>query len=387
VFTFSQAVFPQEVAAIHEIEPTGQPNEYTIKTTISGLSGVDIARITYFISKEHTFKKSPSNGLFSKREDTFVKFYIMAVPPSGVIDVELGVLLSEDKSVEFPVEFQYSQNEEKKIVNFLPIKIKGTSPIVVDTLKEEVNDAEEEKAKQEAELVAKQQQKKREEEKKKKEASELLAKQQQEELSLQEKVAEAEKIAQEKALAEEKTPVVDEGKLALEKVVEEKQEEERKIKQEAEEKKIAQEKVAKTKLAEEEKKKEEGTELFDKQEGERLSQEKIIAKEKLVEEEAKQEAELLTKQEAAKKETTTTPEIHADRYAVQILALSKYSEQKVADFCKKNGLSTEKIAIEKLSNLTKVRYGKANTIEEAKELRQEVLEKNISGAFIVKINR
>ncbi|MFB0926326.1 MAG: hypothetical protein QMB65_13750, partial [Vicingaceae bacterium] len=87
----SLGVSSQEVKGLHEVTPSNEPNGYNIKTTISGLQGVDIARIIYLIDETHTYKASPTNAFFSDRNEMFVKFYVMAVPTSGEIIVDLGI--------------------------------------------------------------------------------------------------------------------------------------------------------------------------------------------------------------------------------------------------------------------------------------------------------
>ncbi len=127
---FVQGGFSQEVSGFHDIQPGSAPNEYNIKTTIKGLVGVDIARIKYIISNKHTYKASPNNALFSDRNESYIKFYIMAVPASGVLNVELGIVLADDAEHAFPVEFQYSKNEEKQTVNLPQVNFSGNGEIV-----------------------------------------------------------------------------------------------------------------------------------------------------------------------------------------------------------------------------------------------------------------
>ena len=49
----------------------------------------------------------------------------MAIPSSGIINVEFGIKLGESGDYSFPVELQYSINEEKKVLNLPEITIKG----------------------------------------------------------------------------------------------------------------------------------------------------------------------------------------------------------------------------------------------------------------------
>ena len=390
---FHSILLSQEITATHTIQETEEPNEYTIKTSISGLSGVDIARITYFIPKEHTFKKSPNNALFHKREDAFVKFYIMGVPPSGTMDIELGVLLSTGESVEFPVEFQYSKNEEKKVMKLAPLKIDQKTDIVVENTLEEENREEKEIIEEEEDLqpldegrlaLEKVVERKREEERLAKEKAAEEEKVRQEAELLAKQQAEQEKIAQEKA--EEEKRLVEEEKV--------RQEAELLAKQQKEEERKAQE------LAKQEEKERQEAELLAVQQAEEEKKAQDSLAEASAAEKAKQEAELLAKQQEEERkfeeeaveekfkqeDNLSQPSLSTAKYAVQLLALSNYSEQKVADFCSKKGLSMSKISTEKVGGLTKVRYGTVSSIEEAKELREEMLQKNIPGVFIVTIN-
>ena len=124
-FLLSESFFAQDVNTVYDVKAGSTTNEYAIKTTISGLIGVDIARIKFLINNEHTYKPSPNNQLFSDRNENYIKFYIMAIPASGIINIELGVILAGSGEYAFPVELQYSRNEEKKVINLPKITIKG----------------------------------------------------------------------------------------------------------------------------------------------------------------------------------------------------------------------------------------------------------------------
>lgn len=113
----------QELSALHNIEKTSIENEYLIKTEISGLVGVDIARVIYKIDDKHTYKKSANNSFFSDRKNNEVKFYIMGVPTSGILNVEFNLTLNGNGDFIFPSEIQYSKNEEKKVYNLPQINI------------------------------------------------------------------------------------------------------------------------------------------------------------------------------------------------------------------------------------------------------------------------
>ena len=113
----SLGVSSQEVKGVHQVVPSVELNGYNIKTTISGLEGVDIARVIYLIDETHTYKASPINTFFSDRNEKFIKFYVMAVPSSGEIIIDLGLEVANGGDFAFHVEFQYSKNEEKKKVD------------------------------------------------------------------------------------------------------------------------------------------------------------------------------------------------------------------------------------------------------------------------------
>lgn len=126
----SQNGISQEVSGYHDIQPGNGPNEYNIKTTIKGLKGVDIAKINYIIGNKHTFKATSNNPLFSDRNESYIKFYIMAVPVSGILTIELGVLLADGADYSFPVEFQFSKNEVKQSFNLPKIILSGGETII-----------------------------------------------------------------------------------------------------------------------------------------------------------------------------------------------------------------------------------------------------------------
>ena len=305
MITVFQPLFSQEIITNHTIQRKAS-NEYFVKSTITGLVGVDIARITYFIPKEHICKPSENNSFFSKREEKFIKFFIMEVPTIGIIDIELGVLLNGEGRFDFPIEFQYSKNEEKKVINLPSVVIE----IQLDLVAEDNKKAEEEKM---AEAAAK---------------AEILAKN-----------AEEERIVKEKAAAELQ------AKTAEEKIVKEQAEAKRRL----EEERVLKEKIA----------------------AKKLEADAIVTNEKPV---------------VVIEKTVIEPVIKI-RYAVQILALSQFSEKKLIDFCKRNNLSMEQISKEQVNGITKIRYGSLGSMEEAEQLRKKMTTKSqINGAFVVKIN-
>lgn len=146
----STTIFAQTVNSSHTVEATGQPNEFLVKTTISGLESVDIARIEYDIDDVHIYKASPNNSFFTDRKNNQLKFYLMAVPASGVINIEFYLTVKSGSSLEIPAAIQYSRNETKEKVSLAPLTltITGETPVLADnpptTTKEEEPEATEE---------------------------------------------------------------------------------------------------------------------------------------------------------------------------------------------------------------------------------------------------
>lgn len=146
----STNIFAQTVNSSHIVEATGQPNEFLVKTTISGLESVDIARIEYDIADIHIYKASPNNSFFTDRKNNQLKFYLMAVPATGTINVEFYLTVKSGSSLEIPAAIQYSRNETKEKVSLAPLTltITGETPVLADnpsaTTKEEEPEATEE---------------------------------------------------------------------------------------------------------------------------------------------------------------------------------------------------------------------------------------------------
>ena len=111
---------------------------------------------------------------------------------------------------------------------------------------------------------------------------------------------------------------------------------------------------------------------------------RIIAKKEEEERLAKEKAAIKAEEEkalATEKQSTT-----GSKYGVQIFALSKYTEQKVRDFCKRNNLEYSKINTLVVKGITRVRYGSVNSKEEAEKLKKELLTRpQINGGYVVKL--
>ncbi len=373
IVTFNIVSFAQSVTAFHDVQSTGENNSYTIKTKVSGLQGVDIARITYFIDNKHTYKASPNNAFFSDRNEKYVKFYIMAVPASGEINVELGLTLSGAGEFAFPVEFQYSKDEEKKSVNLPQISIAGEAIALVEEtpapeetpVEEEVPTAEEasaKKAQEEAEAAAK------------KEAEEK---------------AMAEKVAAEAKAREEAELKAEEERIAKEKADAEAKAEEQRLAQESAKKaeeELKKEKEASEKLAAEQKAQAEA-EAAKKAEQERIAREKQEAEELAKAEEAKRMAE----EEAAKKleeekskEEIASPVTSSSKYSIQILSLSKFSQTRLNNYIREHNLDANQIVKRQVGEWTKISYGKLSSKDEAREMILKLRRShNITDAFLV----
>src|SRR5690606_32954238 len=108
---------------VHHVEKTSHENEYLVKTSIKGLKQVDIAKLIIAIDSKHQFKKSTNNTYFFDRDEQELRFYIMAVPPSGEINLEFLIVFAEQKNFSFPIKIQYSKNDEKKQLDLSQIEI------------------------------------------------------------------------------------------------------------------------------------------------------------------------------------------------------------------------------------------------------------------------
>lgn len=134
----STNIFAQTVNSSHVVEATGKPNEFLVKTAITGLENVDIARIEYDIDDVHTYTPSPNNSFFTDRKNNQLKFYLMAVPASGVINIEFILTISNGQTLNIPAAIQYSRNEVKDKVALAPltINIDGSASTLASTTPE-----------------------------------------------------------------------------------------------------------------------------------------------------------------------------------------------------------------------------------------------------------
>lgn len=266
-FLIVNLALSQEATAVHEIEKGAEPNEYIVKTTVTGLKGVDIARATYKIDDKHTYRKVLSNELFSSRNKESVKFYVMGVPETGEVIVELGVVLSSNHSYSFPVEFQYSRNDEKKVVKFPELVFEGEELLASEIVNKEVVNV------------------------------------------VKDSVEGKEENMETSTLA---SPVATVGTVVSE---------------------------------------------------------STVVKE-----------ELPTSKETIKEELADTKV----KYTIQLLSLSKFSQARFDEYCEEHSLLEEEVTTRVVNGVTKVIYGKANSLEEAKKLIDRLkLLNNIDGAFAV----
>ena len=109
-----------------------------MKTAITGLENVDIARIEYDIDDAHTYTPSPNNSFFTDRKNNQLKFYLMAVPASGIINIEFILTISNGQTLNIPAAIQYSRNEVKDKVALAPltINIDGSASTLASTTPE-----------------------------------------------------------------------------------------------------------------------------------------------------------------------------------------------------------------------------------------------------------
>ncbi|MDT8412431.1 MAG: hypothetical protein RQ875_08225 [Vicingaceae bacterium] len=146
----STTIFAQTVNSSHIVEATGQPNEFLVKTAITGLENVDIARIEYDIDDVHSYTPSPNNSFFTDRKNNQLKFYLMAVPASGVINIEFILTISNGQTLNIPAAIQYSRNEIKNKVTLTPltINIDGSASTLASTTPEVEEEEETEATKE-----------------------------------------------------------------------------------------------------------------------------------------------------------------------------------------------------------------------------------------------
>jgi len=348
--TTNALIFSQNVTSKHVITKGSLPNEYSIKTTINGLEGVDLARIKYFIPQaKQTYKASSNNQFFSKIEDEYVKFYIMAIPTNGVIEIEFNVIDLDTGSVTFPIEFQYSKNDEKTVLDIDPIVIVNNTELLAEAEDPSLNDKiQAEVAKGEAELAAE-----KEAEKAKISADELAAKNKADEAAL--------------ILAASTAAAAKEKEVAVAK--QNADEEAARLKEQQEAEALA------TKNKE--------VEAAKQLEAQQLKEQQAATLLALEKEKAEAAAILAAQKEQEVKAASTDSGV---KYGVQLFALSKYTEQKVKDFCKTNKLDYAKISTLKVDGVTKVRYGAVSSKTEANALREDLLSRpQINGGFVVKL--
>lgn len=288
-FMVLNIAFSQEAIGIHEIKKGTEPNEYLIKTTISGLKGVDIARATYKIDDVHRYKKVAKNELFSSRNKDYIKFYVMGVPESGVITIELGLILSDNEAYAFPVEFQYSRNDEKKVVQFLDLVFTRVELIALEGGKGDSKPANG-KPKTESENVM---------------------------------ATTNNSNMEESSLA---SPTTTNGSVAS---------------------------------------------------TNKTTKKEVIVLEATVE---------ITRESIVENKPTIKEELADTKviYTIQLLSLSNFSRARFDDYCEGHSLLDEEVSTRIVNGVTKVIYGKANSLDEAKKLIDKLkLLNNIDGAFAV----
>tara|TARA_B100000809_G_scaffold258671_1_gene302267 strand:- start:273 stop:1157 length:885 start_codon:yes stop_codon:yes gene_type:complete len=282
IFMIWNVSFAQEAVGIHEIKRGEHPNEYIVKTTITGLEAVDLARATYRINDTHTYKKVLENELFSSRNKDYIKFYIMGVPETGTITVELGLTLTDNGAYSFPVEFQYSRNDVTKVVQFTDLVFKSEELVVSKNAVDVTIGGPDD------------------------EAVSTSNNSNMEESSLaspttnNESISSVKKATKKEVIVLESTVIIQENPRA--------------------------------------------------------------------------------KEETIKGELANTKV----KYTIQLLSLSKFSQARFTEYCEEHSLLEDEVSTQEVNGVTKVIYGKANSLEEAKKLIDKLkLLNNIDGAFVV----
>jgi len=336
IFVFTQSVFSQEVSGFHDVQPGSEPNEYTIKTTINGLQGVDIARIKYIIDNKHTYKASPNNALFSDRNESYIKFYIMAVPATGELSIELGVIIVDGENYTFPVEFQYSKNEEKKTLNLPQINISGSGEVLA--VVEEEPEAVPEPVVEIAPVVE--------------EEPETVPEPEAEVEPVVEEEPEAvpEPEAEVDPVAEEEPEAVPEPIVEIAPVVEEAPE-------------IAPEPEAEVEPV--------------------VEEEPEVVPEPVVEESPEPVVRIVKEVPLAPVEVVNTS---TTKYTVQLLSLAKFSQARLNTYCRQHNLSVDDVKKNQVGKWMKITYGEANSLEAANQIRKQLMrDNNIDEAFVTPV--
>jgi hypothetical protein len=72
------------------------------------------------------------------------------------------------------------------------------------------------------------------------------------------------------------------------------------------------------------------------------------------------------------------------KYTVQLLSLLEFSQAKLNTFCRQHNLQVSKVKKKQVGNWTKISYGEANSIGEANQIKERLMQNNsIDDAFIV----
>jgi len=111
----SFSLIANDINTIHEIDNSGENNLITVKTTITGLAGVGIARLTYKTGEGYTFNIINKGSAMYSESPKGAKFYFLSVDPSGAIVVEFTMQSTTPKTGKtvIPVNFNYSKNEDR----------------------------------------------------------------------------------------------------------------------------------------------------------------------------------------------------------------------------------------------------------------------------------
>lgn len=299
ILFFIQALSSQEVTGFHSVQLEGEPRFYSVKTNIGGLKVGDVGQIKYLVDSTHLHIPLSSNALHFDRSDSFIKFYVTVIPPSGEINVELGIQVSNGGEYAFQVEFQYSRNEKTTTIHLPRVYLTSDAELELEEVvgvDETLKEAAEQKVKEEAEAIQI--------------VEQLKAK----ELSEQ-KAAEA---------------------LSLKEAAEQK------IKEEAEALRIV----------------------------EQLKAKELEARIKAVE---------------SSPDSIQLIQV-ASKYTVQLLLLSNFSKERLKTYCNKHKLSIDEVIKNQVGGLTKITYGSVNSVQEARQVQEELRREHaVTDSFITKV--
>lgn len=343
------------VEASHEINKTDIDNQYRVKTTITGLTEVAIARLTYNVNESYTINVINKGSAMYNKGATTAKFYFISVDESGTISVEFTVekegLTSE--GAQFPVMLNYSKNEQKFDFQLDDLTIEGTSEPIAAVVEETVEEPAIEEAAEtslESKVDAAIENAETETAEVETEVKSFTSEEPEE--------TPAETIVDKVEESEPAEPVVDEEEVVDTTVPETVEAPVETVEETAEEPIV------------------EGVEAPVVEE---------VEVPEIVEEVVEAPVEVETPE--VKEEVVESPDPNVI-YSVQLLSLSDFREYRLIEFCKEHNLSRNDMILRESGNWVKVSYKRLTTKEEAIALRDKLAtEKQLKDTFIVKLNK